>query len=202
MAETINTIGSGTVQGAIQYLDFLSSKGHVTPGATSALKTGFSKVAKTVGGDGWQTIQIREIDVDDYMHRFANMTHGQYNAKSLVDYKSRVKKVTTWYLEFLTKPGWVPPLKARKRSGKHITQDDFSDSDAADSLALESTIAILKPAPSPASNSNLIAFPFPLSDGGLATLYLPRTLSRADAVRMARHIETLVADELEGKNNE
>jgi len=191
-----NTIGSGTAAGALQYLNFLSSKGHVAPGAIAALKTGFSRVMKTVGGEDWEKTEVRGIDVDSYMTRFANMTHGRYNAASLIDYKSRVKKVATWYLEFLSKPGWTPEVKVRKRSGSKAVVQDFGQEPEKAQLSAASA------GDTPASNdtltrparTNLIAFPFPLSDGNLATLYLPPSILASDATRMARFVESLVVE--------
>jgi hypothetical protein len=197
MAETTNSIGSGTVAGALQYLDFLSSKGHVKPGAIAALKTGFSKVMKTVGDQGWENIEIRNIDIDNYMNRFANMTQGQYNSNSLTDYRSRVNKVTSWYLEFLSKPGWTPDVKERKR--KSSTTRPIGPAghevDAAAGELSNDNILSTEMVATPPSKANLVAFPFPLSDGTLATLYLPPIIAPNDARRMARFVETLVIQE-------
>lgn len=192
-----STIGSGTAAGAVQYLDFLSNKGHLTNGSVRALKTGFAKVTKTLGGDDWEKIDVRSIDVDEYMTRFANMTHGQYNAASLTDYKSRVKKVLAWYMQFLSSPGWVPDVKARIRTQRtHKVEETKAMSVAFAEDNNRPTPDTVQPQPVPATLSKLVAFPFPLSDGSLANLYLPTSISSPDAKRMARFIETLV---IEGK---
>lgn len=191
-----NTIGSGTVAGAVQYLDFLSGKGHLTSGSVRALKTGFTKVTRTLGGDDWEKIDARSIDVDEYMTRFANMTHGQYNAASLADYKSRVKKVLTWYMQFLSSPGWVPEVKSRTRTIKaHKAETAVETSKSAVDANVATEQEATPVQPPPAALSKLVAFPFPLSDGTLANLYLPTTISAQDAKRMARFVETLVIEE-------
>ena len=196
MAEKTNSIGSGTVDGALQYLEFLSSKGHVKPGAIAALKTGFGKVMKTVGEDGWESIEIRTLDVNDYMNRFANMTQGKYNSSSLADYGSRVKKVVSWYLEFLSKPGWTPDVKERNRkSTKSISNDQSGDEAEVSGHSIGRENVKENAITTPASKTNLVAFPFPLSDGTLATLYLPPSIMPNDARRMARFVETLVIEE-------
>ncbi len=196
MVNSTNTIGSGTVAGAVQYLDFLSNKGHLTSGSVSAMRTGFTKVTRTLGGEDWEKIEVRSIDIDEYMTRFANMTHGQYNAASLADYKSRVKKVVTWYLEFLSNPGWVPDVKTRTRIPKSVK-------------SLETTPTVINeptnisPAPqlpgiareNITTLSKLIAFTLPLTDGTLVNLYLPPVLNKQDAKRVARFVEMLVIEE-------
>ena len=198
MTNAVNTIGSGTTAGAVQYLDFLSSKGHLTHGSVRALKTGFTRVAKTLGGEEWEKIEVRSIDVDDYMTRFANMTQGQYNVASLADYKSRVTKVVTWYLEFLSKPGWVPDVKARTLSKAPMEKTPIAAKTEKQNDHLPSAEQLTsktETSKKPAALSNLVAFPFPLTDGTLASLYLPPSISNSDAKRMARFIETLVIEE-------
>jgi|SRR5665213_708412 len=195
MAEASNTIGSGTVAGALQYLDFLSAKGHVAPGAISALKSGFSKVMRTLGEENWEKIEVRSIDIDEYMTRFANMTQGQYNAKSLVDYGSRVRKVTSWYLEFLSKPGWTPNVKTIPRRSTKSSKPTENSSIEAGDVGVKESVEITEAvniATSPTVQPNLIAFPFPLSDGTLSTLYLPPSISSNDADRLSRFVQTLV----------
>ena len=194
MTDKANTIGSGTVAGALQYLEFLSSKGHVAPGAITALKSGFSKVMRTLGGEEWEAIEVRSIDIDSDMKRFANMTQGQYNANSLVDYKSRVRKVTTWYLEFLSKPGWTPDIKTRarinsKQSGQSAAQEVEQSKPSKTAESSNSNEVTPQTA-----KANLVAFPFPLANGSLATLYLPPSITANDANRMARFIGTLVVE--------
>jgi hypothetical protein len=201
MIEKANVIGGGTVAGALEYLDFLSSKGHVAPGAIKALRTGFAKVMKTLGGEDWEKIEVRGINVEDYMARFANMTHGQYNANSLVDYKSRVKKVTSWYLQFLAKPGWTPETKPRARkiaSNSSATTDSGSTESTYVKSTNPSQASLVSESVAVPARSNLVAFPFPLADGTLATLYLPQSITTSDADRMARFVKTLVIDEGDG----
>ena len=89
-------IGSGTAQGLVEYLGSLVSKGRATPGAIRPLRTTFTKIMSTVDGEGWGKANIRDINVEDYMLRFANLTMGAYNDASLSVYKSRVKKVMGW----------------------------------------------------------------------------------------------------------
>jgi len=194
-----STIGSGSAQGALEYLDFLAVKGHVTPGAITALKTAFRKVIETVAGEEWAKVEVRAITVDDYMIRFANMTHGKYNAKSLSDYRVRVNKVIGWYLEFLKTPGWTPNVKTRTyhKPAKAAAINEQLSSHDQESVRNSESMAGSDPATQPSlqTKPNLVAFPFPLADGTLATLYLPTSITANDAKRMARYIETLVLEE-------
>lgn len=147
--------------------------------------------------DGMWHLPTNFFPVICYMARFANMTHGQYNANSLVDYKSRVKKVTNWYLQFLAKPGWTPETKPRTRKNtaksnitNTVSDEPTSTEESTNSSQPQPTSDLVTPA-----RSNLVAFPFPLASGTLATLYLPQSITTSDADRMARFVKTLVIDE-------
>lgn len=116
-------MGDGTAASAIKYLDYLIEKGRATNGAINPLKIAFTKVMETIDGkDGWQAVQVRNVDVDDYMNRFGNLTLGKYSSDSLTVYKSRVKKVVEWYIRFLDNPGWTPEIQRRNRSGSGSRQ--------------------------------------------------------------------------------
>lgn len=116
-------MGDGTAASAIKYLDYLIEKGRATNGAINPLKIAFTKVMETIDGKGdWQAVQVRNVDVDDYMNRFGNLTLGKYSSDSLTVYKSRVKKVVEWYIRFLDNPGWTPEIQRRNRSGSGSRQ--------------------------------------------------------------------------------
>ena len=97
-------MGDGKAINVIEYLDNLIEKGKASKGAIVPLKVSFAKVVKTIDGDTWQDTEVKSIDVEDYMARFANLTIGKYAPESLTVYKSRVNKAVGWYLRFLTNP--------------------------------------------------------------------------------------------------
>src|SRR4051812_9075112 len=110
------SMGDGKAENLLEYLDNLVEKGKATAGAIKPLRTTFSVVLKAVvGEEKWQSVDVKEIDVEDYMSRFANLTMGKYSSGSLVEYKSRVNKVIGWYINFLDKPGWAPDVQKRNR---------------------------------------------------------------------------------------
>lgn len=201
-----NKIGSGQAGGVIEYLDSLVSKGRATTGAVAPLKTAFSKVLETVDGESWEEVDVRSLDIDDYLTRFQNLTLGKYNEASYRAYRLRTQKAAEWYKNFLTQPGWTPTFgkQTKKASDKKHTATKTRTSSAVES----------KEARQPAENSpaqaaeagdrthqnelrsshtnGLIAYPFPLSDGKLATLYLPTALKSVDAQRLSAYLQALV----------
>lgn len=111
---TTENIGNGTSAGLVEYLDTIVEKGRGTPGAIQPLKTAFTKVVQEVDGTDWGKKLVAEIDIDDYVSRFGNLTRGKYSDKSLSVYKSRVNRVVGWYLKFMDQAGWMPTLSARQ----------------------------------------------------------------------------------------
>ena len=192
------SMGDGKAKNAIEYLDNLIDKGKATKGAIVPLKTAFAKVIQTIDGEQWENTDVRAIDVDDYMARFANLTMGKYTADSLIVYKSRVNKVVNWYIQFLDKPGWTPDVQRRNRTTK-------SSDEAPKSTAPTKNIRITSPAPtsenapqsmpSVANAPNRILYPYPLSDGQLIHISLPLKLSKNDARRIGSFVESIAVSE-------
>jgi hypothetical protein len=207
-------MGDGTARGLVGYLDNLVERGKASHGAINPLKIAFTKVLKTVDGNGWQSINIRDIDVDDYMHRFANLTLGKYSTESLAAYRTRVSKVTSWYIQFLDTPGWAPSIQRRapRRSKNSFDTEPLPISQQAAITTQAPPAAISQPiinaadpqaaVPPPATSlvsptnpPDFITYPYPLSDGQLIQISLPVKLSKLDAKRIGAFIESIAVGE-------
>lgn len=197
-------IGSGTAAGLVEYLNSLVAKGRARQGAIAPLRISFSKVLSAVDGDNWERTDIREINVDDYLLRFANLTNGHYNTDSLRVYGMRTRKAIRWYLTFLKQPGWVPEFKATtvpkegqaiKLPKKQQVKQQVPASEPEPQMSAESTVPSPESAVSGLSyGDGLIAYPFPLMTGKLVTLYLPVTIQKIDAQRLSAFLQTLVVE--------
>lgn len=191
-------MGNGKAQSVLEYLDMLVEKGKATNGAIKPLKISFVQVLKTVDGDKWESTNIRDIDADDYMNRFANLTMGKYNPESLTTYKSRLVKVVKWYVQFLDNPGWMPNVPMRDRATKTVTKKALptgkpSSTDQRNSQPVQITPQSM---PDVAKASDRILYPFPLSDGQLVHVSLPVKLTKSDAKRIGAFIESIAIEEL------
>ena len=192
------SMGNGKARNVIEYLDNLIDKGKVSKGAIDPLKIAFAKVVQTIDGDQWENIEVRTINVEDYMARFENLTMGKYTSDSLTVYKSRINKVVNWYIQFLDKPGWTPDVQRRNRVPKTIinpskrsegkTIDVTSSTDSSD-------VAPPLSMPSVANAPNRILYPYPLSDGQLIHISLPIKLSKIDAKRIGNFVESIAVNE-------
>ncbi len=187
------SMGDGKAENVLEYLDNLVEKGKATGGAVRPLKTAFAKVLQIVDGENWRVTDVRSIDVEDYMSRFANLTMGKYSSGSLIEYKSRVNKVTAWYINFLNNPGWAPSVQKRNRTAKAPS----------DKLTSKPTDQPAKPPshheppqamPVVASAPGRVLYPYPLLDGQLIHISLPIKLSKDDAKRIAAFIESIAVE--------
>ncbi len=189
------SMGDGKAKNVLEYLDNLTEKGKATPGAITPLKIAFTKVVQVVDGENWESTEVKNIDVEDYLSRFANLTMGKYTSDSLTAYKSRVNKAVSWYTQFLDKPGWTPDIQRRNRGPKASTIKETQKADSTpasealkpqqDSSQLISTIHNVP---------GRILYPYPLLDGQLVHISLPVKLSKNDAKRIGAFIESIAID--------
>ncbi len=189
------SMGDGKAKNVLEYLDNLIEKGKATKGAVVPLKVAFTQVVRVVDGDNWEETDVKGVDVEDYMARFANLTMGKYSSDSLTVYKSRVNKVVSWYTQFLDKPGWTPDVQRRNRAPKAT-------------ISVKQKVAPVQPTstqppnqpgapqsmPEIANTPGRILYPYPLSDGQLIHISLPVKLLRSDARRIAAFIESIAID--------
>lgn len=193
-------MGDAKAQNVLEYLQNLEAKGKASSGAIRPLKIAFAKVLQNVDGENWENTDVRTINIDDYMARFANLTMGKYSSDSLSAYKSRLTRALSWYLQFLEKPGWTPDVnqRARKEPAKK----------AAKATAPLKQLTPLQTLPeTPISSGSTIepradqiVYPFPLLDGQLIHISLPVKLSRTDARRIGGFIESISIDTKEEQN--
>ena len=191
-----NKIGSGTAQGLIEFLDNLVEKGRAAKGSVTPLKTATRQVFSTVDGeDAWESINIKNVDVDDYIARFKNLTLGQYTDSSYKTYQSRLNKAKDWYTTFLVNPGWTPtsqPKRSRQNGSEKKEPKGVDTSESVEQVkkSVEGSVPTV-------SSQDLISYPFPLQNGKIVNLYLPVDLKLIDAKRIARFVESLCIDPVE-----
>lgn len=187
-------IGLGNAAGLVEYLDTIIEKGRATSGAIIPLKTAFRQVMEAVDGKDWTQKQVTDIDVEDYLTRFGNLTRGRYSDGSLVTYKSRVNKAVGWYLKFMEQPGWMPsvPTRAPRGASNGPKPAPKDQTPTTPSLTVKEQAKNPQGGDATIPPGDLMTYPFPLSNGQMATLKLPFALEESDAKRLERFIDSLV----------
>lgn len=200
MSDTTTIIGNGKIDGLIDYLDMLSAKGRVPSPTITNLKSAVKAVFSKVDEDGWTNIDVRGLDLDDYITRFQNLSMGKYNQASYNTYKGRISRSIEWYLKFLQNPGWMPMMKpGSMKKEKKDASDERAKQPHASLLEIPEGEIVgptneIIPSPSAGQNSasKLMSFPFPLQDGTIATLYFPPSISENDFERLQAFIKALI----------
>ncbi len=141
------------------------------------------KIFETVVGDDWGDVEISSIDMDDYIIRFKNLALDRYNSDSYNSYKARASRALNWYKNFLSNPGWVPPI--RKSPSTAVNKKETTGRQK-ETRAEVSNIKYSN------DQQELVSFPFPMSDGSMASLYLPKHITIDDAERLSDFVRTLV----------
>jgi hypothetical protein len=193
------SIGDGKAKSIVEYLNNLAEKGKASQGAVRPLGIAVTKVMEAVDGEGWQNVDVKNIDVEDYMSRFANLTMGTYSSGSLTTYKSRFGRALGWYLQFLEKPGWTPNIGVRKRAIKKANEPNKAG-ERYDDIDIDQVVTqTLKPGAGSIVSTDLVRYPFPLASGQMAEMYLPANLSKFDAKRLSAFLDSVVLDKEEVK---
>jgi len=185
------SMGSGTVGGLIAFCDYLIDKGIATASAITPLKSAVRQVFETVEGtDEIDEIDVRSLDVDEYLNRFQvkAMQTGRYKPESVTQYQKRFTRAMDYYSDYLTS-GAVPKFKPRSVPSGRKSRSPVA-SDGPSPAKASATEPVVEPVGE--ASGGMISYPFPLEVGSLANLRLPVRLSRTDAERLAAFIRTLV----------
>lgn len=184
-------IASGNARGLLAFMDFMIDKGYGSAGAITPWKSAAKQVFSTVEGEHFEELDVRELDIDEYMDRFQNRSIGKYSAESLRAYRQRFRKAVDAYRSYLSDPNWRPALKRnpKPKKGEEALAKKISRASSSEpsSSSGEGTQLV------PPRSASLIAYPFPLKNGQMAQLHLPASgLESDDADRLTAFLRSLV----------
>lgn len=178
------TNGTATGQGLLDFLTFAAEKGLMNANTAGSYKAASKEVLETLHPDDWASVDVNEIDVDDYIGRFERLKVGKYKPSSLTVYKARFRSAIQHYSEYLKSPStWrykaERPASARKPSNGRLERKEAQPRNSASD-----------------SGSSILEYPFPLRRDLVITLALPSDLTRQEAKRLASHLDSLAVDEM------
>lgn len=101
----------------LKFLNYVGSKGLLSPSTVESRKASVNKVLGILGDD--EASDVSGLDLDEVMHRFANLHGQEYTADSLRTYKSRVKSSIDDFLRYVENPmGFKVGGPKRERKAK------------------------------------------------------------------------------------
>ena len=172
------------------------SKGLMNPKTARALRRACESVLSVY--EDWEDLDVRKLDVEDALTRFRNLKSRNFKPSSIPTYESRFQRAVASYLEYLDDPGgWKPkqraprpqrPPKAARRKTEPDEHGRYTDEEGVFRETVPDWLTNQLPV------SKLMDYPFPLRDGVIAHLLLPRDLSAKDVRRLTAFMETLVIE--------
>jgi hypothetical protein len=188
-------IQDGTIEGLFQFLDWSVSSGYASSASAAPLKSAARQVTVVVERTkDISDIDVRGMDVNDYLARFQTLAMGDLKVESIDAYKRRFTRAVEAYRTFL-ETGKRPSFRTRS-GGRASTAGADGRKPVATARAQQGReqVAPDTPAPPAPSSDPMIDYPFPLRNGQVAVLRLPVRFEKTDAERLAAFVRTLVLD--------
>jgi hypothetical protein len=187
-AQDTQIIGTGTPEGLEAFVDWMISKGLMRAAAAEPLRSATKQILATVEPDN-PSLDLRTVDTDDVMGRFETLAGQKYAPDSLRAYRNRFNRAIELYRQYLDQGAgkFKPPAGRAPRRRKSEPGNGGPSGTAGAALTPP-------PTPSGAPSQTLIDYPFPLRTGVMGHLYLPPTLEKEDAERLASFVRALVFD--------
>lgn len=178
-------INDKTADGLMEFCGFLVDKGYAAPKSMENWRTAVRTVLQVVEGDDFGSTDLSAIDLDDVLNRFETLTRGRYKPDSVNAYGARMRGAIEAYLRYV-EDGTLPKRRKTSRVASGAKKEETSRNGAGEKQQPEPSLQM----------GQLIEFPFPLQDGQMARLHLPRRLQANDANRLSAFLRTL---QLEGQ---
>ena len=187
-APSTGNIGSGTPEGLDEFCDWVISKGLMRSAAMEPLRSATKQILATVEPDN-PLIDLRTIDTEDLMKRFETLAGQKYAPDSLRAYRNRFNRAIELYRQYLENGAgnFKPPAGRAPR--RRPSEPGATSNGAVPTVSGGASVTVQGSA-GPSSPA-LIDYPFPLRTG-IAHLYLPATLEKEDAERLAVFVRALV----------
>src|SRR6185437_10404336 len=83
MAAPENAIASGSGQGLLDFLDYTVDKRYRSANSIAPLSSAAVQIFRAVDGENFAGIDVKGMDVDQYLNRFENAVVGKYKQESL-----------------------------------------------------------------------------------------------------------------------
>jgi hypothetical protein len=188
-----------TTAGISSFLAFLSDKGLVPQGASSAMRTACDRVFSALSVEEQQN--LAGVDVDAAVRRFINKNPGALSPASANVYRSRVHRALEMLQRYNSDPAGFKPEQSKKqtaptpndakpaKNGGSKTQrrqaGNMKSSDGGDA-AFTST--------SPSVVTGSVTLTLPLRVDFVAQFIVPRDLTSKEAKRLGAYFATVAID--------
>jgi hypothetical protein len=180
------TMTDATGKALLDHWNWAAEKGVMNKNTANGLRAACSQVLSAL--DNGEAVDIKTLDIDDTLLRFQNLKKSQFKPEVLGAYKRRFRQAVTSYLAYLNDPGgWKPRTIER-------TTTNGTEKKKANAKANEPATEPARPIRHEMPQVNMMDYPFPLREGQIARLILPRDLKASEVKRLGAFMSTLAVD--------
>jgi hypothetical protein len=167
----------------VDHWSWAADKGLMNRNTAAGLRSACTRVL-TVIGDDWEKTDVTELDVEDLLIRFQNLTKKDFRPQVLEVYKQRFRKALASYMEYLQNPGgWKPGTQEKPAASQRHDRSPKRPS---------TTTTVSAGTTANRVGVGEVEYPFPLRPGVMARLILPANLTQQDVDRLAAFMAMLV----------
>jgi hypothetical protein len=180
-------MSEATGRALVEHWNWAADKGLMNKNTAAGLRAACTQVLGAL--ENWQDVDIKALDLDDTFMRFQTLRKKQFKPTVLATYRHRFRKAVESYLNYLEDPGgWRPHVMERSITGtdKNAAERSSRAERAADAGRLS---------PREMPQANMVDYPFPVREGQIARLVLPRDLKASEVKRLHAFMAALVADD-------
>ncbi len=177
---------TSTIADMVAFVERLGKENKINPRLAAQLASSVRRVAEVE--PSWEQMDVKQLNVDALLQRFAQEKASSYGKTSLEEYQRRFRRVVNMYLDYLANPeGWQPAIR-RGRPPKSKTAVTAKRGRTA------ATAAPAASAPAPVGEVRVVEYPFPLRASLVIKLSLPSDLRKAEVERLSAFLRTLTVD--------
>jgi hypothetical protein len=175
-----------SVQDLLGFLDYEREKGLVKEGTISAYKAAANAIFGIL--DAEESQDLRMIDLERVVTRFANLNSSKFTPDSLKTYRSRATTALSDFLAYKSDPiGFKPGLNAR--TARRPKGDDREEKRAPENSFSGSSIG---------QTTATSAIPIPIRpDLAVRIVGLPSDLTKREASKIAKVVMAMAQDDEE-----
>lgn len=171
----------------IDHWTWAAKKGLMNKNTAGGIKAACSQVLGAL--ENGMEVDVPTLDVDNTLTCFKNLRHKKFKPNVLETYESRFRKAVISYREYLADPaGWKPRIT--ERTTKKAKSNGSSSTGVVQHVVERPSTMAATGIP----QSNLMEYPFPIREGVMARLILPRDLKQSEIKRLTAFVSTLAVD--------
>lgn len=176
-----NNLNSTSGKNFISFWDYLIDRGLMNENTARALGAA-SKAILSIE-EGWEELDVNNVNVAELIRRFENIHAKDYSPKTLATYGRRFKLALKEYLKYNENPSGYKAPSVKKTS---VKKKERPEPDRQSSSVVASYASVYDP------SLKLITYPFPLRDDCVVQLRLPTDMTMADVDRLTLFMKSLV----------